>query len=93
MLGHGWRCWEVDVLGGQGGCKMEDNDGGQIEYPADFFTPNWTESISFSMYVGIINTLLSGPHAQTGQKNKHIILYGAKFKGLPIRHQDTHTLQ
>ena len=50
---------------------------GERGIPLSFPFQNRTKSISFSMYLGISNTLLSRPHAQTGQNNRRIIMYGA----------------
>ena len=49
---------------------------GKQRIPLSFQIHNWTTSISFSVYVGISNTPLRGPHVKPDQNNKWIIMYG-----------------
>ena len=48
---------------------MEADNRGRTGHPTEFSTHDRTNLISFSMYVGIGNNVLSGPHAQTAQNN------------------------
>ena len=47
-----------------------------------FTFQNRTKSTSFSVYVGISDNLLTGPHAQTGQNNMRTIPLGATSSAL-----------
>ena len=68
-------------IGDRGGCKMEDNDGGRTEqHPTEFSIPKSNKIDIFLHVCRNSDTILSIPHAQTGQNNTHIILYGATLR-------------
>ena len=57
-------------VGGRGGCKMEETMEGKRGIPLSFPSQNRTELISFLMYVGVNNTLMSGPLTQKVQNKQ-----------------------
>ena len=54
---------------------------GEREIPLSLQVQNRTKSRYFTIHVGIISNIVSGPLAQPDQNNTQIILYGVTLKG------------
>ena len=74
-MSSGERRWMRVVVETDGRWKTRME--GERGIPMSFFLQNRAKSISFSMYVGISNNILSGPHAQPNQNNMRIRPLGA----------------